>query len=380
MRRSFVFRLYPSRQQSIDLTRQLGAACDLYNACLQERRDAYKKAGISLNYYDQAAHLKEMRAEGLIDLANFSSCQAVLQKLQRSMQAFFRRVKAGATPGFPRFKAKARYSSFLFPSYKDGVSLCEGKRLRVQGVGKIKIKQHREITGDIKTVAIKRQAGKWYAVLSCVLPEPKPLRKNRREVGIDVGIIDFATLSDGSPALANGRFLKRGQPALRIAQRSVARKKKGGHSRRKAVRILQAAHARIANQRADMHHKAANALVKKYGAIYVEDLNIKGLAGGMLAKHVLDCGWGSFLDKIAYKAESAGRKFVKVNPRGTSQKCSQCGVAVKKDLSERWHACPCGLSVGRDVNAARNVLGLGRSLAALTWGTSPSVAAEAPAL
>lgn len=380
MKRSYVFRLYPTKAQVLALNGQLAGACALYNAALQERRDAYRRSGLTLSYYDQAAHLRSMRAEGLIEVANFSACQAVLMRLQRAMQAFFRRVKAGEKPGYPRFRAQSRYDSLTFPSYKDGVALVSSNKIRIQGAGKVRIKQHREVLGTIKTVTIKRRAGKWYAVLSCDLPNAQPLAATATDVGIDVGITDFATLSDGTPPLANGRFLKRGLTALRVAQRSVARKKKGGHSRRKAVRILQAAHARIANQRADAHHKAANALVAGYGAIYVENLNIKGLARGMLAKHVLDCGWGSFLAKLAYKAESAGRRFLKVDPRGTSQVCSRCGQQVLKPLSERMHRCSCGFIAGRDVNAARNILGLGRSLAALTWGDAPSVAAEAAAL
>jgi putative transposase len=380
MMRAYVFRLYPTKAQIFALNGQLAGACDLYNAALQERRDAYRRAGVSLNYYHQAAFLKDMRAEGLIDVANFSACQAVLMRLQRAMQAFFRRVKAGEKPGYPRFRAKARYDSLTFPSYRDGIALTTSNKIRIQGVGKVRIKQHREILGEIKTVTVKRRAAKWYAVLTCDIPAAAVLPATGLAVGVDVGITDFATLSDDSPPLANGRFAKRGQAGLRIAQRRVARRKKGSNARKKAVRILQVAHARIGNQRADMHHKAANGLVAKYDVICVEDLNIKGLAGGMLAKHVLDCGWGSFLSKLAYKAESAGRTLVKVNPRGTSQRCSRCGRQVFKKLSERWHDCSCGLSVGRDVNAARNILGLGRSLAALTWGNSPSVAAEATAL
>ena len=315
MKRAHVIRLYPIKAQVVALDGQLAGACDLYNAALQERRDAYRRSGVSINYYDQAAHLKQMRVENLIGVANFSACQGVLRKLQRAMEAFFRRVKLGEKPGYPRFRAKARYDSLTFPSYKDGVALVAGNKIRIQGVGKVRIKQHHKVQGSIKTVTIKRRAGKWYAILMCELPDAEPLPASERDVGIDVGITDFATLSDGTPTLVNGRYFKRGQPALRIAQRSVSRKKKGSNSRRKAVRILQAAHARIANQRADMHHKAANALVAKYGIIGVEDLNIKGLARGMLAEHVLDCGWGSFLQKLAYKAESAGRTLVKVDPR-----------------------------------------------------------------
>ncbi|MFP5503913.1 MAG: RNA-guided endonuclease InsQ/TnpB family protein, partial [Candidatus Sericytochromatia bacterium] len=230
--------------------------------------------------------------------------------------------------------------------------------------------------GRIKTVTIKREAGKWYVCFS-VEVATEPLKPSALAIGLDVGLESFAVLSDGT-VIANPCQYRHAQAALRRAQRRVARRKKGGGGRKKAVRELQAAHAHVRNQRLDFQHKLARWLVNSFGLIAVEDLNIKGLAGGMLAKAVHDAGWSGFFQRLAYKAESAGRLLVHVDPRGTSQRCSGCGAEVRKELKDRWHECLlCGLSVSRDLNSAREILRLGRSLVASTWAGAPSVATEA---
>ena len=184
-------------------------------------------------------------------------------------------------------------------------------------------------------------------------------------VGLDVGLLSFATLSDGT-TLDNPRHYRKAQAKLRRAQRRVACRKRGSHNRWKAVVLLQKAHAHGQNQRADFHHKMTRTLLNTYGVIAVEDLNIKGLASGMLAKSVHDAGWSAFIRKLAYKAGEAGRKLVHVDPRGTSQTCL-CGAPVPKPLSQRWHQCDaCGLSTARDHVSAQLILGLGLSLLGLT--------------
>jgi putative transposase len=326
----------------------------LYNCALQERRDAWKVCRKSINYYDQAHQLKAMRAAGLIGLANFSCCQDVLRRVDKTYKAFFAPVKRGDKPGFPRFKPWRRYGSVTFPSYGDGCGLLDSGKLRVQGAGHIKVKLHRPVEGAIKTVTVKRDAGRWFACFS-VEREAKPLPPSGEAVGIDVGLTSFAVLSDGSE-ISNPEYYRQAQARLRRSQRKVARRKKGGHRRRKAVRELQRAHAHVRNQRSDFHHKLSRDLVDQHGAIAVEDLNVKGLSGGMLARSVHDAGWDGFLQKLSYKAECAGRVLVKVDPRGTSQTCV-CGASVPKTLADRWHECPaCGLSAGRDVASAQVIL------------------------
>lgn len=376
-RRTFKYRLYPNKEQLRLLDYQLSEACSLYNAAVQERRDAWRMQKVSRNYYDQANQLKEIRDEGNLGLANFSACQDVLRRVDKTFKAFFRRIKAGEKAGYPRFKSRDRFDSFTFPAWDDGCHLING-RLKVQGIGIIKLKMHRQVAGEIKTLTLKRDAGEWYACFSVSL-EVATSTPVADSIGIDVGLYSFATLSDGQ-LITNPRNLRVGLARLRRCQRKVARRKKGSSNRRKAIRLLQKAHAHIRNQRADFHHKLSRAIANNYGFIAVEDLNIKGLARGMLAQSVNDAGWGSFLAKLAYKVEETGGQLVKVSPNNTSQVCSGCGSLpdVPKTLSDRVHFCPhCGLTLDRDVNAARNILRLGLSLRDKTWENTPSVSQEA---
>jgi putative transposase len=375
LRKNFKYRLYPSNAQIMALDGQLAEACSLYNAALHERRDAYRISHVSINYYDQANQLKEIRANGDLALANFSCCQDVLRRVDKAFKGFFARIKRGQKAGYPRFRAVSRYDSITFPSYGDGCRLLENDKLRVQDVGQIKLKLHRPIEGNIKTVMVKREAGKWYAVFS-VECEANPLEPSTDQTGIDVGLTAFATLSDGTE-IENPRYHKEAQASLRRAQRKAARRKRGSNNRKKAVRELQRAHEHVRNQRADFAHKVARTLVTMFGLIVIEKLNVKGLAGGRLAKSVNDAGWSSFIEKLAYKAAEAGRVLVEVNPRGTSQRCV-CGAPNPKTLSQRWHQCEvCGLSVPRDHASALEILRLGLSLLGETWPVAASVPNEA---
>jgi putative transposase len=362
MRKTYKYRLFTTHAQEQALDTQLGEACRLYNAALQERRDAYHRAGISLNYYDQANQLKAIRQAGDSGLANFSASQDILRRVDKTFKAFFGRCKAGKRVGYPRFKSRRRFDSYTFPSYGDGCRLTD-TRLYLQGVGHIKVKLHRPAAGTIKTITVKRECGKWYACFS-VEVETTPLPETDIATGIDVGLTAFATLADGTE-VANPRYYQRAQAKLRLAQRRVARRKHGGKNRRKAVLLLQKAHAKVKNQRADFQHKVARTLVNTYGVIAVEDLNIKGLASGMLAKSVNDAGWSGFLTKLAHKAAEAGRMLIPVDPRGTSQTCL-CGAEVRKTLVQRWHQCPgCGLSAARDHVSAQLILRQGLCLLGL---------------
>lgn len=364
-KRTLKFRLYPTKAQVEVLNSQLGEACRLYNAALQERRDAWRINRKAVNYYEQQNQLPAIRANGDIGLPNAGCAQDVLRRLDKAFKAFFGRLKRKEKAGFPRFKSFKRYDSITYKAYGDGVRIVDGK-LRVQGIGHIKLRLHREINEkEIKTITIKREADRWFVCFS-VETNIEKLPKCEKAIGLDVGISSFVTLSDGQE-IANLRHYEKAQNKLRIAQRRVMRRKKGSKRRRKAVVILQRAHAKITNCRKDFHHKTAREIVNNYGLIVAEDLNIKGLASSALAKQVRDVAWGKFLDIIAYKAEDAGREFMKINPNFTSQTCSSCGNIKKKKLSERWHNCEvCSLSIGRDHNAAIEILGRGTRLHALT--------------
>jgi putative transposase len=364
MRKAYKYRLYPTHKQTLALAGQLAEACRLYNGAIQERRDAYASAGVSLTYYDQANQLKAIRAAGTCELANFSACQDVLRRVDKTFKAFFFRVRRGETPGYPRFKSRWRYDSITFPSYGDGCRLQEGGKLYIQGVGEIKVKLHRPVAGRIKTVTVKRDAGRWCVCFSVEVAETADTRLYT-DIGIDVGLTSFAVLSDGT-MIDNPRWYRQAQDKLRLAQRRVARRRRGSHGRRKAVRLLQQAHARVRNQRRDFQHKLARRLIETASVIFVEDLNIKGMARGMLAKSITDAGWAQFLQILSSKAAEAGCVVIGVPPSGTSQTCT-CGASVPKTLSQRWHRCvACGLSLARDHVSALLVQGLGRSLVGIT--------------
>jgi putative transposase len=381
MRRAFKFRLYPSANQARELGIMVETHRRLYNAALEQRKLAYETRGLSLNYYYQANQLKELRAADPYQArTNFSSEQATLRRLDTSYQNFFRRCKQGSkAPGFPRFKGREHFDSVTFPTYGDGIRLKDN-RLRVQHVGTIRTKVHRAVEGAVKTASIKREADKWFVVLSCDLGDVVVAPSTLPAGGIDVGLEAFLTTSDGQ-RIGNPRYQKAELPKLRRLQRATSRKKKGGRNRRKASRRVRVLHARVRNLRHEHHHQVALKLIRLYGLIGVESLSVSNmLKNHSLARAISDAGWAGFVNVLRCKAERAGAEVVAVNPRGTSQECSGCGVDVPKKLAERWHTCPhCGLSLHRDENAAKNILA--RALLARTGPTdlksNPALVREA---
>lgn len=365
MNKSFRYRLYPTKDQIVSLESHLRSACELYNCALEERKGAWNRSRKSVTCYDQCKYLKDMRSEGLLHIDNSQCCQNVLHRLDKTFKAFFARIKRGDKPGFPRFKSSRRYNSLTFPVYGNGCKLLD-KHVYFQGIGNIKVKLHRPVLGVIKTSSIKREGDKWFVTFSATC-NSNPLETSELNIGVDVGLTNFAVLSDGSE-IDNPRLYKAGEDKLRAAHRTVDRRQnKKSNRRRKSIKSLSKMYAKIRHRRSDFHHKVSRMLVNKYGTIVVEDLNIKGLSRGILAKSVHDAGWGLFLEKLAYKAESAGREFIKVDPRGTSQTCT-CGNKVPKKLSQRQHLCTeCGLSQGRDHTSAQVILQRG-------VGNRPSVA------
>jgi putative transposase len=314
----------------------------------------------------------------------------VLLRLKRAFDGFFRRLAQGQDPGFPRFQGRNRYHSFTYPQ-AGGFSLTHDNRVCLSKIGSIKVKLHRPLEGTPKTCTIKYEAGQWYAVFSCEVEQPEPLPEVTNEVGIDLGITHFASLSDGT-FIEAPRYYRKAQKTLKKRQQALARKKRGSYRRDKARKLVAKAHRKVANQRRDFHHKHAKKLVTEHQTIVFEELEITNVsrharpkqdeqgtyllngaaAKSGLNKSILDAGWGQFQQIVSCKAAWAGRTVVFVNPRYTSQVCSQCGVAKKKDLSERWHECSCGCELDRDTNAALNILRLGRS----QRGDAPRV--EAP--
>jgi len=337
--------------------------------------------GKRLNYYDQANQLPDIKAirEEYRDIHS-QVLQDVLRKADKAYKAFFARCKHGATPGYPRYKGRNQFDSFTYP--QGGHSLTHGSRVCLSKIGSIKIKLHRQVKGTIKTVTIKREGECWYAIFSCEV-EQVPLEASNEAVGIDLGLLHFATLSDGS-TIENPRYYRRAERKLERLQQALARKKRGSTRRKKAVKQVAKAHRKVANQRKDFLHKASRSLVNSYGLIVFEELQPANMskrpkpkqdeqgnyvpngaaAKGGLNKSIVDAGWAMFQQFCIYKAANAGREVLFVNPRYTSQICSGCGAVKKKELSERWHSCECGAELDRDYNAALNILVLGRSIQA----------------
>jgi putative transposase len=292
--------------------------------------------------------------------------QDVLRRVNRAFDAFFRRVKAGQKPGYPRFRGRDRYDSFTLT--QAGWKIKVG-RLNLTGIGAIKVKWSRDIQGTIKTVTIRRDADQWYVCFSCVVDVERPAPPNRPATAIDVGLEYFATLADGSH-IDNPRYLREADDILTRRQRRLQTKKRGSKNRRRAKMLVAKAHRRIRNKRQNFHHQEARKLVDRHGALAIEGLRIKNMVRNhCLAKSISDAGWNQFLTILVTKAEEAGLRVVVVNPAGTSQVCSGCGRSVPKTLSDRWHTCPyedCGLSLQRDHNTARALLnraGLARAVA-----------------
>jgi len=286
--------------------------------------------------------------------------------LDSAFAAFFRRVQAGETPGYPRFKSRNRWHSFGFKEHGNGFRV-DGRRLKLSGIGRIAVRWHRHLSGQIKTLRISKQAGKWYACFSCVVDAPTPLVPTGKDVRIDVGLANLITTSDGEH-VAHPRFYRNAQRTLRVCQRRVARRVKGSSGRRKAVVLLQAQHARISNQRKDYLNKLAHDLVGRHDKIALEDLTITRMVHGTLAKSILDAGWGYLVQRLTHKAASAGRVVVLVDPRYTSKTCSGCRqIFAGLTLKDRWVDCACGLSLDRDHNAAINILNRGGQL---RWSSS----------
>ncbi|MFN8371780.1 MAG: transposase [Anaerolineae bacterium] len=355
--RVFKYRLYPSKRQEKNLLRVLDCACNLYNMALAERKDAYELGGRNVTLADTEQLAKRYRATFPYAQQMFSqTAQSVVKQVDLAYQSFFRRLKSGENPGYPRFKSRNRFHSFEFKQYGAGAKL-DGRRLRLYGVGRVPVRWHRPIEGDIKTIRIIHKAGRWYACFACEVPAKPPLAKTGRAIGIDVGIASLITTSEGEK-VEPPRFYREGQKKLRILQRSVARKKKSSKNRRKALQCVQRQQEHIKNQRADFAHKLSRMFVQDYDLIACEELEIRNMVRNRhLSKSILDAGWGIFKELLTNKAGEAGRQVVFVDPAYTSACCSNCGALFQGfNLSIRWVECDCGLALDRDHNAAMNIL------------------------
>ncbi len=365
--KAYKFRLYPSSEQEKKLNKQIELCRQLYNSFIIERRYAYKGNNISLNYTYQANEIPELK-NTFVEYKGVHSqvLQDVAQRVNRAYKNFFRRnneKKQGKRQkaGFPRLKGKGQYKSLTYP--QSGFEILQNGHLELSKIGIIRMFQHREIMGEIKTLSISTdKTGKWYASFSVEennLDFQPELTMNA--VGIDAGLSHLTTMSDGT-VIDPPKFLKKEEKIIKRAQKNLSRKKKGSKNRKKARKILSKQHQKVKNQREDFAQKLSNRIVKNNDFIVFENLNTAGMVKNHhLAKSIADASWNTLVQYTTYKAESAGKEVVLVDPRNTSKTCSSCGCKKKSlKLSERiFHCDSCGVEIDRDLNASINILNRG---------------------
>jgi len=356
------YRLFPTKEQTRKLEDTLETCRLVYNSLVNDRAFQYETAKVSVGRYEQQKMFPQWSKDFPEVKAVYSQVlQNVAVRVDLAFRAFFRRVKAGETPGFPRLKGKEQYDSITYP--QSGFKIGDST-ISVSMFGKpvqIKAKLHRAIIGTVKTCTVRRYGCKWFVCFS-VEQEDNFLPPCTDAVGLDAGLNFFLALSNGG-FVDNPRFFRRDEKALAKAGRRQAKTKKRSHERKKANKVLARIHERIRNRRHDFVHQTARRIVNRYGVIAVEKLNVKGMVQNHhLAKSISDASWSMFRTVLTQKAESAAREVIAVNPAYTSQDCHSCGYRAKKKLSERWHHCPmCGASLDRDTNAAINILALATS-------------------
>jgi putative transposase len=384
VKRAYKFRAWPTRGQEQRARACLADHRELYNAALEERREAWRH-GVTIRYGDQSGQLRDIRRDDPDGQGrwSFTSQQQTLRRLDRAFREFFYRVRASPRAGYPRFKSAARWDSVDF---MDG----DGARWRgsrgawatasFKGIGHLKVKAHRPVAGTVKTLRLKRESRRWYVV---VVAEsgPEPLPATGRMIGLDVGVARFVTTSNGE-VVPNPRFLASMAGELARGQRAVAYCRPGSGNRRRAKQKLAKLHRKIANRRRDFHHKTARRLIDTCDVIAVERLKVQGMtrsasgtldapgtgvaAKSGLNRSILDAGWGQFLLILVAKAEGAGRRVIKVDPRYTSITCHRCGARCARPRQDTV-VCPEHGGMDADLNGARNIAtraGLGSGWAA----------------
>lgn len=365
MRKTFRYRIFPTRKQTTVLNQTLGSCCWLYNHLLAKRKIAWASEKKSLSRFTQCNTLKQLKEEQpFLKNAHSQVLQNVSVRIDLAFRAFFKRTKYGGKPGYPRFRSKFRYDSFTYP--QSGFKLLKNV-VQLSKVGGVKIKLHRPIGGTIKTCTVKRTpTGKWFVSFACDINHKSIEQPIEPVVGIDLGLESFATLSGGE-RVESPHFFRKEEKALVKAQRKFSKKKKPTQNRTKAHKVVARIHERISNKRHNFVHQLSRKFIERYNTICVEDISINDMQKNnfrCINKSIGDAAWRMFLNLLEYKAEYAGKRVVKINPAYTSQTCSKCGTRHKLKLSNRVYHCPCcNLKLDRDINAAINILRLGmRSL------------------
>ncbi|AOY80577.1 transposase [Moorena producens JHB] len=378
MRAAYQYKLRLTRRQQIEIEKWLDLLRCQYNYLLADRFNWYEQNRCSINscpltcylpelrdnpdYFSQKRTLPVLKKERpWYKVVQSQVLQDCVKRVDLAFKRFLKGDSNGKKSGRPRFKSQSRYKSFTFPSLSKNP--IAANILTLPKFGKVKMVYHRPIPEGfkVKTATITRKADGYYVTLSIqddTVPKVLPVDDVANPIGIDMGLKSFLVKSDGSE-VPIPQYYRKAQKRLKKIQKKVSRKKKGSRNRKKAVARLGKAHKRVSDTRKDFHFKIAKEILDNHDLVAHEKLNIKGLARTRLAKSVLDAGWGQFLSILSTKAENAGLLVKAVNPRNTSQNCSNCGQKVPKRLKDRIHSCPhCGYTEDRDVNAAKNILKL----------------------
>jgi len=376
MKRAYKFRAYPTLPQQGRAVHLLAGHCDLYNAALEERREAWRRHSASISYSTQSAQLRAIRAADPDGQGrhSFTAQQQTLRRLDAVFRAFYARARASGA-GYPRFKAYSRFHQVLFVA-RGGVrwepAAGRWAYARFRAVGSVKVRQHRRVTGTVKTLQLKREHRRWYVIVVADR-EPVPLPATRRKVGVDVGVARFLTTSAGG-AIANPQFLANVQDVIADLQRRMARARRGSGNRKRIRRQLAREWRKVRSRRRDFHHKTARTLVSEFDVIALEKLNTRAMthrpaprpddagawppngaaAKAGLNKVILDAGWAQFMTILTGKAEEAGRRVVLVNPARTSTNCHRCGARCHRPRQNPV-ICPEHGGMDADINAARNI-------------------------
>lgn len=372
-------RLYPNGRQEAALFRMLRVTRDLYNAALQERRDAYRLRGVSVTAKMQYAELTGLRGEDARVAGVYRECEdAALRRLDLAMQAFYRRCKRGQTPGFPRFKPASRWRQLTFPHGDRALRFdAQQQHVTIPGAGSVKLRKGRAVPAFGRAWIVAKN-GRWYACFECERAEMQGPVDLRQIVGVDRGVHVLAALSDGS-LIRNAAVGEKRKAATARLQRELDRatlrdgvgrvRNRRDPQRCAAALRLARSNEREANARLDYTHKAARAIVSAGQVIALEALRLRNMtrsAKGTLEKPgvnvaaksglnrvVLDASFGLLEQLIIAKAESAGRLIVRVDPRFSSQTCASCGACERESRRRRRFCCvACGYRNHADVNAA----------------------------
>ncbi len=363
MKKTYKYRLYPTNKQQKILNAWLALCCEAYNAALDERKSAYRMAGKSISYAQQCAELPDCK-QARPELAEVNSqvLQNVVKRVDLAFEAFFRRVKKGQNPGYPRFKSRFRYDSLTFKQYGNSFEVKTGTKhkgtLILSKLGHVQMVMHRPLSGTPKTAIVNRTpTGKWFVSITCEEIEPEQVPASSEQVGIDVGLKTFAYLSTGEQ-IDNPRFFREEEHALAKAQRRLSQEKKGTKERAERRKVVARVHERVVWRRENFINQQVAWLIKRFELIAVEALVVRNMVKNpKVAKSIADAAWSMFFALLLSKAEEAGRTVVQVNPAYTSQTCSACGHRQEMPLSVRVYECPvCGLVLDRDHNGSKNIL------------------------